>query len=44
MSWCDKNNISYIIGIARNSRIEKLTEPFIQQAKARFEKKIAVVQ
>jgi hypothetical protein len=37
MNWCDKNNIGYIIGIARNARIEKLAKPLIQKAKEQFE-------
>lgn len=37
MNWCDKNNIGYIIGIARNARIEELAKPLIQKAKEQFE-------
>lgn len=37
MNWCDKNNVDYIIGIARNSRIEKLAEPLIRKAKEQFD-------
>jgi len=37
MNWCDKNNIGYIIGIARNARIEQLAKPLIQKAKEQFE-------
>lgn len=37
MSWCDKNNIGYIIGIARNTRIEELAKPLIKKAKEQFE-------
>lgn len=37
MNWCDKNNIGYIIGIARNSRLEESTKPVIQKAKDQFE-------
>lgn len=38
MNWCDKNNIGYIIGIAKNRRIEKQVEPLIKQAEVQFEK------
>lgn len=38
MNWCDKNDLGYIIGIARNSRIEKLAKPLIKEARIRFEK------
>ena len=37
MNWCDKNNIEYIIGIARNSRLEKQAEHLIQKARDQFE-------
>ncbi len=37
MNWCDKNNVEYIIGIARNSKIEKLAMPLIDRAKVQFE-------
>ncbi len=37
MNWCDKNNIHYIIGIARNSRIEKQAEFLIKKAREQFE-------
>ena len=32
MNWCDKNHIGYIIGIARNARIEELANPLIVKA------------
>lgn len=31
-NWCDKNNIEYIVGIARNSRLLEQAEPFLAQA------------
>jgi len=39
MNWCDKQEkpIHYIVGIARNSRLEKQASPLIQKAKASFE-------
>jgi len=37
MDWCDKNNIGYIIGIARNLRLERLAKPLIQEAQDQFE-------
>jgi len=37
MDWCDKHHIGYIIGIARNARIEKLAKPLIKKAKDQFE-------
>lgn len=38
MDWCDKNNIDYIIGIARNSRLEEQAAPLMKKAKSLFEK------
>ena len=37
MNWCDKHNIGYIIGIARNSRLEKQAKPLILEARDQFE-------
>lgn len=37
MNWCDKNQIGYIIGIARNSRLEKQAAPLVKKSKALFE-------
>ena len=38
MNWCDKNNIDYIIGIARNSRLEELAAPLMTKAASEYEK------
>ena len=40
MNWCDKQKdpIHYIIGIARNSRLEELAKPLIEKARLQFEK------
>lgn len=40
MNWCDKQEkpIHYIIGIARNSRLEEQAKPLIQKARDQFEK------
>lgn len=37
MDWCDKNNIDYIIGIAKNSRLEYKARDFMEQAILEFE-------
>ena len=36
MDWCDKNNIEYIIGIARNSRLESMSSHLMETAIAQF--------
>jgi|688.fasta_scaffold287562_1 hypothetical protein len=33
LDWCDKHGIKYIIGQAQNSRLNKLLEPTMEQAK-----------
>lgn len=37
MDWCDKNNIEYIIGIARNSRLEAQADHLMKKAISQFE-------
>ena len=33
MRWCDRNGIGYILGLARNSRLEALAEPWTHPAR-----------
>ena len=37
MSWCERHRLDYIIGLARNARLQALAEPGMAAAKARFE-------
>jgi hypothetical protein len=37
MKWCDKHDVFYVLGLARNGVLERIAEPFVQQAKADFE-------
>lgn len=37
MDWCDKNNIEYLIGITRNSRLESMTKHLMEKAVTQFE-------
>lgn len=37
MRWCDRHNVDYVIGLARNKRLEKIAEPFMQQAQRQYE-------
>jgi Transposase DDE domain group 1 len=37
MRWCDRHGVDYVIGLARNKRLEKMAEPFMQEAQQRFE-------
>ncbi len=32
MSWCEENQVDYVCGLARNSRLQKALEPELEQA------------
>lgn len=36
MSWCEDNSVDYVFGLARNSRLQTLLTPQLQQAAAEF--------
>ena len=37
LNWCDRSNVKYIVGIARNKVLEKRLSPLMDEAKARYE-------
>jgi hypothetical protein len=37
LNWCDRSNVKYIVGIARNKVLEKHLSPLMDEAKARYE-------
>jgi Transposase DDE domain group 1 len=37
MRWCDRHDIGYILGLARNKVLEKMAEPFMAAAEQAFE-------
>lgn len=37
LRWCDRHNVGYVVGIARNSVLEAMAAPFMVQAARRFE-------
>ncbi len=37
LRWCERNNVDYIVGLARNPVLERLAEPWRQQAEAQFQ-------
>lgn len=37
MRWCDRHNVDYVIGLARNKRLEQIAEPFMQIAQKQYE-------
>lgn len=38
LRWCDRHDIGYVVGIARNSVLEAMAAPFMEQAARRFER------
>jgi hypothetical protein len=38
MRWCDRNNVSYILGLARNNNLERLAQPLTVPAAWHFER------
>jgi hypothetical protein len=38
MRWCDHNGIGYILGLARNRRLEALLQPWLHEAAARWQR------
>ncbi len=37
MRWCDRHQVCYILGLARNKVLERLAEPYTAEAKVQFE-------
>lgn len=37
LSWCERNNIEYLVGLSRNSRIEKALSEQLQYAQTEYE-------
>jgi len=37
LGWCERNEVGYIVGLAKNSRLNALTAPLQAQAQERFE-------
>ena len=37
MRWCDRRGVDYILGLARNKVLERMAEPFMQEAKRQYE-------
>jgi hypothetical protein len=38
LKYCEKNDIGYVVGLARNQVLERMAEPFMTRAEARFRK------
>lgn len=37
MRWCDRHDVGYVIGLARNKVLERMAAPFMGQAKQQYE-------
>ena len=37
LRWCDKHDVGYVIGLARNAVLQRLAEPFMEKAKQAHE-------
>jgi hypothetical protein len=37
LRWCDRHDVGYVIGLARNKVLERMAEPFMAQAKQQYE-------
>lgn len=37
LGWCERNAVQYIVGLAKNPRLEQLSQPWTDRAKSQFE-------
>jgi len=37
LRWCDRHDVGYIVGLARNAVLEKLAQPWVSQAESQFQ-------
>lgn len=37
LDWCDRNHVGYIVGLAKNSRLNKMAVHWLEQARQNFE-------
>ncbi len=38
MKWCDKQGVFYVLGLAKNQVLQRMSEPFMKQAEAEFKR------
>jgi hypothetical protein len=36
LRWCERHAVNYLVGVARNSRLEALAQPWMEQAEAQY--------
>ena len=37
LRWCDKHDVGYVVGVARNKVLERMAEPFMDQARNAYD-------
>jgi len=37
LRWCDKHDVGYVVGLARNKVLERMAQPFMDEAKKAFD-------
>jgi hypothetical protein len=37
LSWCERHGVHYIVGLAKNKRLNRLSQPWIEQARRQYE-------
>jgi hypothetical protein len=37
LGWCERNKVNYMVGLAKNRRLNQLSQPWTDQAKSQFE-------
>jgi len=38
MRWCDRHDVHYLLGLAKNQRLKAISQPFMRQAEADYER------
>lgn len=37
LNWCERNGVHFIVGLAKNKRLKRLSQPWIEQARTQYE-------
>ncbi len=37
LNWCERHGINYIVGLAKNQRLQRLSQSWIEQAKRQYQ-------
>jgi hypothetical protein len=41
LNWCERHDVHYIVGLAKNARLKRLSQAWIEQARTQYEKQQA---